>query len=192
MPNPLTQCPTRITIGTTVKWYLDANADDVTPDEYDVSYTFSNSSESFSVDATDNGDERYLVTIASGISGQWDAGDEYFYSAQATHSTNGEAYVVDWGSIRTDPNYAIDATYDGRTHARKVYDELKDIIEGRMDQDTANYSIGTGSTQRSVSMLSPEELIDAYNYYKRQVLKEINRERVRKGKSSLFKTWGRF
>jgi len=191
MPEILNAMPRSIVQATTVKIYVDKSSEGITPTDYDLVYTFSDGTESESVTATDNGDGRFLLTLDSNTTASLPVQKDIPYTAYASHSTNGEAYVVDRGVIVIEPNLVFDPTQDTRSHVKKVLDQLEAVIEGRMAQSDASYSIGTGAIQRSISKLSPDELIQAHRYYGRLYKKERQRERLRKGKPAK-KVFGRF
>lgn len=193
MPDINTGIPFRILQASTAKWYADFSSDDITPTDYTVQYTFSDGTDSQTVTATDAGvNDLFLITVASGVSAQLPVMKDIYYTAMATHTSNGECYVVDRGSIYVEPNLVYDPTQDTRSHIKKVLDELEDVIEGRLAQSETSYSIGTGTMQRSIAKLSPEELMSAYKYYRRMYQREKDKERLRKGKGSSNKIYGKF
>lgn len=192
MPEISNGVPFRLLQASTRKFTLDYSGEDITPDNYSLVITFSDGTVSNSVSATDNGDDTFLVTLSVADTSTLPLQKELPYTCYATHDSNGEAYVVERGTVKVEPNLAYDPNQDIRSHVKKVLDELESVIEGRVAQTDASYSIGTGTLQRSISKLSHEELIQAHQHYKRLYAMERSKERLRKGKRPANKVYGRF
>jgi hypothetical protein len=68
---------------------------------------------------------------------------------------------------------------DPRTHAEIMVAKIESLLQGKADSDVSNYSIGN----RSLTKLSFEELMNAREYYQREVVRHMNEEKVRHGKT---------
>lgn len=95
-------------------------------------------------------------TIASGDEG------EYAYDLIVVRSSDNAEKILETGFITL---YLTDG--DRRTHAEIMVAKINSILQGRADSDVMNYTIKS----RSISKMSPKELIEWRNYY----LEEINR-----------------
>ena len=63
---------------------------------------------------------------------------------------------------------------------RKNLELIEDILYNRIQGDVSSYSIAG----RSLSKMSPEELIELRDFYARQVLTEKRSERIRQKKGT--------
>ena len=77
------------------------------------------------------------------------------------------------------PNWATSSA-DPRSDAHKNLELIEDILYNRIQGDVSSYSIAG----RSLSRMSPEELIELRDFYARQVLTEKRNERIRKKKGT--------
>ena len=84
--------------------------------------------------------------------------------------------LVDSGTFKVVKNLAAD-TSDPRTHARKVLDALEALIEGKASKDQQSYSIAG----RSISRLSPGELLEWRDRYRVEVAAEARAEKIKNG-----------
>lgn len=192
MPKVKIGVPSKLLQASTAKFILDYQSQDVTPSDYSAVITISDGATSNSVTATDNGDGRFLVTLSVADTASLPLQTDLHYGVYATHNSNGEAFLVERGTVHIEGNLVYDPNQDLRSHVKKVLDELEAVIENRVSQTDASYSIGTGTLQRSIAKLSHEELIEAHQHYKRLYAQERNRERLRKGKRPSNKVYGKF
>jgi len=141
--------PAAITAGSTIKWTK--NLSDYKPeDSWVLSYSLFNSSNQYTVAATDNGDSTHLADIAAAISADYAVGD-YQWQAYVTKTT--ERYDVGCGEIRINANAATGAV-DGRSHVKKTLDAIEATIEIRSTQGNESYSVdGVSVTKRSTEDL---------------------------------------
>ena len=72
------------------------------------------------------------------------------------------------------------ANADPRSHAEIMLGKIESLLSGRADADVASYSIAG----RSLTKLEITELIEWRNYYKREVIMQRRKERIREGKST--------
>ena len=69
---------------------------------------------------------------------------------------------------------------DPRIHAEKMVAKIESLLEGKADSDVSSYSIAG----RSLTKLSFQELVDARDYYRREVVKHKNDSLVKRGKKN--------
>ena len=69
---------------------------------------------------------------------------------------------------------------DNRSHARKVLDALRATMESKATSDQMAMSI----RGRSISRMSPAEMIKWLDFYEKQVAREDEEERRRRGVGS--------
>ena len=69
---------------------------------------------------------------------------------------------------------------DPRIHAEKMLTKIESLLEGKADSDVSSYSIAG----RSLTKLSFQELVDARDYYRREVVKHKNDSLTKRGKKS--------
>ena len=96
------------------------------------------------------------LNFAGAIAGTWS------YAIKATWIADGTARTVQAGTVLVMPDAA---TQDTRSHAEKVLDALEALIEGRASKDVNSYSIAG----RSLTRMSPAELIEWRDRYRREV-----------------------
>jgi hypothetical protein len=114
------------------------------------------------IDSTPD-DDIHKVTLVAADTASWNPGR---YQYQAWVSLGADAHMVEAGAIEIKANFASQTTgYDGRTHAEKVLDALEAMIEGKASLDQQSYSVGG----RSITRLTPAELVDWRKEYQREV-----------------------
>lgn len=161
--------PTLIVAGTTLKFIRDYDLD---PASWTATAYLTSAANSYNVTASDNGDGRFLFNAASAVTTTWVAGD-YKLSIQATDGS--ETYVIEVASVLVEP--ALGSATDVRSHARKVLDALEAVLEGKASKDQQAYSI----RGRSLSRMSPGELLDWRDRYKSEVNREKQKEDIKNG-----------
>jgi len=169
--------PTTCTAGDTIKW-AKSLPDYLPADGWTLSYDLVISSALESVTATDNGDASHLITITAAISAAYAPGI-YHWQAYATKAA--ERYQVGAGTLEVKPNFAAQASgYDARSHVKQVLDALEATITGKASKDQSAYTING----RSLTRLTPAELITWRSKYRREYAAEQQSERIANGLSS--------
>ena len=124
----------------------------------------------------------YLFTVNSATSANFNAG-HYYYQLEILRNSDNERVVVDRGSFDILPD--LDANQaDPRSHAEIMLTKIESLLSGKADSDVANYSIAG----RSLTKLTFEELRDARDFYRQEVLHENNEldlKNGRKGSSTI-------
>lgn len=120
----------------------------------------------------------YLFTVDSVTSADFAAG-KYHWQLEITQTSSGNRIVVDTGDFEAIPDMD-DNQADPRIHAEIMVDKIETILQGKADSDVSNYSIGG----RSITKMTFEELMDARDRFRAEVVQHNNRELVKKGKSN--------
>lgn len=131
------------------------------------------------ITASTSGDD-YAISVLPATSRPWIPG---IYSWQAyVYKESGdlitEKYTLEFGQVTILPDItqAI-LTTDIRSHAKKVLDAIELLLEGKSTADVLSYSIGG----RSLSKMSPEELIKWRSFYKTEYERELEAEAIAQG-----------
>jgi len=136
------------------------------------------------ITATDYGNGEYQVLAAYTDTDAWAPGT-WYYQAHITIGDGGEddgvRRVVSNGSFEVKPKFsAMPDGHDNRSHVKKTLDALEATIEGKASQDQLSYSIAG----RSMSRMSPAELLEWRDRYRTEYEREVSRERIAAGKGS--------
>ena len=172
--------PTEIVAGDFIQW----KRSDLVTDypvathsaEYVARITAGGSSE-IKIAATGNTDY-YLFTADSATSAAFDVG-LYHWQLEITQTSSGNRIVVDIGDFEIIPDMDSNQA-DPRIHAEKMLTKIESLLEGKADSDVSSYSIAG----RSLTKLSFQELVDARDYYRREVVKHKNDSLTKRGKKS--------
>lgn len=116
----------------------------------------------FSIVATNSGDD-YLFTAASTVTANYVAG-LYHYQIEVLETSSSNRIVVDQGELDITVDLDVNAV-DPRTHAEKMLQKIEAVLENRADADVSSYSIAG----RSLTKMSPEELLTWRDNYRREV-----------------------
>jgi hypothetical protein len=171
--------PTNLVIGDFLQWKRSDLVNDYPTAEYSAEYVAridAGGSSEIKIAGTE-ASSYYLFTVSSTESDSFDAG-MYNWQLEITQTSSGNRVVVDRGHFQVlvdlDANSA-----DPRSHAEVMVAKIESLLQGKADSDVSNYSIGN----RSLTKLSFEELMNAREYYQREVVRHMNEERVRHGKT---------
>lgn len=123
-------------------------------------------------------DEYYLFTADSATTSTFLAG-RYHWQLEITQTSTGNRVVVDIGDFDAIPDMDNNQA-DPRIHAEIMVDKIQTILEGKADSDVSSYSIAG----RSLTKLSFNELVEARDYYRREITKHNNDELLKRGKSN--------
>lgn len=174
MTNPIpTLEPEVVTAGDTVTWrrYLPNH---LPVDGWALSYALVNAAGLIAITSTAD-DDSHLVEVPAATTAAWTAGD---YTWQAYVTSGSDRHAVGQGSITIRPNFAAASSgLDARSHPRKVLDALQATMEGKASSDQLAMSI----RGRSISRMGAAELIKWLDFYEKQVAREEQAERARRG-----------
>lgn len=158
--------PEKVTAGDV--WTWKKSLTDYLPSEnWTLTYALVKDGTLIEITASDDSDI-HLVEIAAATTAGYSAGI-YHYQAYVTNSSTSERYQIGTGTIEVLPNFATQSLgYDNRTHVKKTLDALEAVILGKASKDQLSYSIAG----RSLSRMSPQELIDWRNQYRAEYYAE--------------------
>lgn len=175
--------PKEIVVGDFVQWKRSDIAVDYPTSsgftaEYVARITGGGSNEIKIPQAAGSTDEYYLFTANSTTTEVFLAG-LYHWQLEITQTSSGNRLVVDIGDFEAIPDMDSNQA-DPRIHAEVMVDKIQTILEGKADSDVSSYSIAG----RSLTKLSFAELIEARDYYRREITKHKNDELLKRGKSN--------
>ena len=170
--------PAQLVIGDFVQWKRSDIVQDYPTASYSAEYVAridQGGSSEIKIAATE-ASTYYLFTVESTDSASYEAGI-YNWQLEITQTSSGNRVVVDRGHFEILVD--LDANnVDPRMHSEIMVAKIESLLQGKADSDVSNYAIGN----RSLTKLSFQELMDAREYYKREVVRHMNEERVRHGK----------
>lgn len=120
-------------------------------------------------------DDDYLFTAASSVTADYDVG-HYHYQIEIERDSDSNRIIVDRGEI--DILTDFDNNVDPRVHAEIMLGKIESILEGKADSDVSSYSIAG----RSLTKLSPDELVQWRDYYRREVSLHKRKEAIKHGR----------
>ena len=116
----------------------------------------------FSIAASNSGDD-YLFSASSAATSAFTAG-LYHYQIEVLETSSNNRLILDQGELDVTVDLDVNAV-DPRTHAEKMLQKIEAVLENRADADVSSYSIAG----RSLTKMSPEELLTWRNNYRREV-----------------------
>jgi len=174
--------PKDIVVGDFLQWKRSDLTDYKTSDGYTAEYvariTGGGSNEIKLPQAAGSTDDYYLFTVSSATSELFSPG-LYHWQLEITQTSSGNRIVVDTGDFNAIPDMDSNQA-DPRIHAEVMVDKIQSLLQGKADSDVSNYSIAG----RSLTKLSFTELLEARDYYRREIVKHNNDELVKKGKKN--------
>lgn len=173
--------PLEIVVGDFIQWKRSDLVADYPVDEYSAEYvariTGGGSSE-IKLAATEANPSYYLFTADSLTSAEFEPG-YYHWQLEITKTATGDRLVVDRGEFTAVVDLDINGT-DPRTHAEKMLTKIEAVLENRADGDLSSYSIAG----RSLTKMSPDELLQWRDYYRRELASEKRKNAIKRGKKS--------
>ena len=172
--------PTEIVVGDYIQWKRSDLVTDYPLAEYSAEYVAritGGGANEIKLPATESGGT-YLFTVDSATSADFVPG-LYHWQLEITQTSSGNRVVVDIGDFTAIPDMDNNQA-DPRIHAEIMVAKIQTILEGKADSDVSSYSIAG----RSLTKMSFQELVDARDYYKREVIAHNNAELVKRGKKN--------
>ena len=167
--------PYEVYAGDTFRW--DKDVKDYTPaDGWALTYSFrSVTGTGFNITgAANSGNSGWEITVAPSTTASYTTGE---YNWQAYVTKGSERYVVDNGVTVIHRNLnalAVGAVTDLRSHAKLMISKIQSVLEGRVDADIENYSIGG----RSINKIPVNELVNILHTYEEKLDKEERKRRL--------------
>jgi hypothetical protein len=132
------------------------------------------------IEATADGDD-YAIAITAAVSALWTAGVYSWmaYVYKEVEEVISEKYTLESGNLTILPDLTqAGSTTDLRSHAKKVLDAIEALLEGKTD--VISYSIAG----RSISKMTPTELIKWRSFYKTEYQRELEAEAIARGEDN--------
>ena len=175
--------PAEVVVGDFLQWKRsDIAADYPTSSGYTAEYvariTGGGSTEIKLPQSASTTDSYYHFSVSSETSAVFLPG-LYHWQLEITQTSSGNRLVVDIGDFTAIPDMDSNQA-DPRIHAEIMVDKIQTILEGKADSDVASYSIAG----RSLTKMSFSELVQARDYYRREVTQHTNKELLKRGKSN--------
>ena len=175
--------PTEIVVGDFLQWKRSDVAQDYPTSsgytaEYVARITGGGANEIKLAQAAGSTDDYYLFTVSSVTSADFVPG-LYHWQLEITQTSSGNRLVVDIGDFTAIPDMD-DNQADPRIHAEIMVAKIQTLLEGKADADVSSYSIAG----RSLTKLSFQELLDARDFYRREITQHNNKELLKRGKSN--------
>lgn len=178
--NAPTTEPEKVVVGDFIQWKrtdLSADYPNSTHTALYVARITGGGANEIQLSGTNSGSD-YLFTVTSATSADFVPG-KYFWQLEITQTSSGNRIVVDRGYFDAIPDLDVNQS-DPRSHAAIMVDKIESLLSGKADSDVANYSIAG----RSLTKLSFTELLQARDYYRKEMSKEVIDERIRRGEAT--------
>lgn len=169
--------PLEIVAGDFIQW----KREDLTTDYPSASYTLKYSARLQGTGTTEieiTGGTDHLVQVSSSVTALYTAGT-YSWQAYITRNSDSERILVASGYWDVLVN-SDESTADPRSHAEIMLNKIESLLEGKADSDVSSYSIAG----RSLTKMTPEELLTWRNFYKAEVLRERQKEDIKLGRKT--------
>ncbi len=140
------------------------------------SSTGTTSASQISITATESGSE-YQITKNASKTASWTVGNYAWNLFVTDSSDSNKRQQLDYGTFEIKANWAT-STADPCSDAQKNLELIEDILYNRVQGDVGSYSIAG----RQLSKMPPSDLITLRDFYKRQVVMEERKERIRQDK----------
>ena len=170
--------PDRFTVGDFGQWKRPDLSAVYPPAEYNLTYVARISkggSSEIKVVATNSGGV-HLFTVESSVSEDFDAGT-YHWQLEVEQISSGNRLVLQTGLVEIVVDLDKNNT-DPRIHAEIMVDKIQTVLEGKADSDVSSYSIAG----RSITKMSFNELVEARDFYRKEVVQYKNQAAIRNGK----------
>lgn len=176
--NAPTTEPETFTVGDFGQWKRPDLSAIYPPAEYNLQYIARDTrggAHEINVAATNSGGV-HLFTVSSADSASFHAG-RYHWQLEVTQISSSNRVVIQTGFV--DINEDLDKNnVDPRSHAEIMIDKIESILQGKADSDVSSYSIAG----RSLTKMAFNELIEARDFYRKELVAERNKEAIKNGK----------
>ena len=180
--------PTELYVGDRWMWKRTDLGTDYPTASYSLSYVLRHlhsGNTHIDITALEDGND-YIVEVASATTAGYTHSDYRWY-AFITRSSDSQRIEIGSGTVSVYPN-RVTANDDPRTHAEQMVYKIQLVLQGRADADVMSYSIAG----RSLSKMSPDELVQWRDYYLAEVAKERRAEAIKLGKGVNSRILARF
>lgn len=180
--------PTELRLGDRWAWKRTDLGTDYPPASYALTYSMQllgDGNHTILVTASESGTD-YVIEVPSATTAGYIAGDYRWYLF-ITRSSDSQRVNLATGTLSVKENTAS-GHHDESSHAEVMVRKIELVLNGRADADVMSYSIAG----RSLSKMSPDELVQWRDYYLAEVAKERRAEAIKLGKGVNSKILARF
>ena len=174
--NAPTTEPEVVSPGDFIQWKRTDLGGDYPPASYTATYVAritGGGNTEIQVTGTASGSDS-LFTVSSATSTDFIPGI-YHWQLEIVRNSDNNRIIVDRGYFTCVADLDINGS-DPRTHAEIMVAKIESLLSGKADSDVDNYTING----RSLKKLSFKELLEARDYYRKEVQREVIAERIRK------------
>jgi hypothetical protein len=180
--------PTEIVVGDFVSWKRSDLVGDYPPATYSAEYvariTGGGASE-IKIEGVER-NNYYWFTASSSVSADFPPG-RYHWQLEVTQTSSGNRIVVERGEFDAVVDLDVNNS-DPRLHCEIMLEKIESVLENRADADVNSYTIAG----RSLTKMSPQELIEWRNVYLREVASHRRKMKLKQGKRTPSTILGRF
>lgn len=181
--------PDTIVIGDFVQWKKSNLVTDYPTSDYTVRYVarISGGGDNEILITGTGQTDHYLFTILNDDTGHGNGltvtgssnfvPGHYFYQLEVERNSDNERVVIDRGHFIVVPDLDINQA-DPRSHAEVMLGKIESLLSGKADSDVASYSVAG----RSLNKMTFEELVNARDFYRREVKQEMNAIDIKHGR----------
>ena len=181
--------PDTIVIGDFVQWKKSNLVTDYPTSDYTVRYVarISGGGDNEIIITGTGQPDHYLFTVLNDNTGNGNdltvtgssnfTQGHYFYQLEVERNSDNERVVIDRGHFIVVPDLDINQA-DPRSHAEVMLGKIESLLSGKADSDVASYSVAG----RSLNKMTFEELVNARDFYRREVKQEMNAIDIKHGR----------
>lgn len=171
--------PTEIVAGDFVQWKKSDLVSDYPTASYTLTYTARSigGADEFQVTATGQ-TTHYLISIPSTTTEGYAPG-QYRWQMEIMQNSTSKRAVLSRGEFKVIADLDV-AGVDLRSHAEIMLAKIESILLGKADSDVASYSVAG----RSLTKMGFNELLEARNFYKSEVMREKAIENAKQGRQN--------
>jgi hypothetical protein len=175
--------PNEIIAGDLLQFKITNLVTDYDPSLYTLTYTarISGQQDEIQFSAT-NDSSSYLISVPGSTTSSWSPG-EYNWQQEIIRNSDSARITLKRGEFKVIADLDNNAV-DNRSHSQIMVDKIESLLQGKADSDVSTYSVAG----RSLTKLSFQELLDARNFYKSEVIKEksqLDAKNGRKGSATV-------
>lgn len=172
--------PGTIVVGDFVQWKRSDLVTDYPVDSYTAKYIFRKKGGVAEFQISSSGVSpatHFLFSAGNSATYAYEAG-QYDWQLEIIRSSDSERIVLSRGEIEVIADLDVSGT-DVRSHNEVMLSKIQSLLEGKADSDVSSYSIAG----RSLTKMGFQELVDAKNYYRSEVLREKRLLDAKNGRS---------
>jgi len=176
--NAPTEEPEQFVIGDFIQWKRTDLSTDYPNSTHTMAYVArirAGGNNEITISGSNSGND-YIFSANSSTTANYVEG-HYHWQLEVTETSSGNRIVVTTGEWEVIPDLDVNNA-DPRNHSEIMLDKIETVLQGRADADVLSYSING----RSLSKMSPDELVQWRNYYKKELAMHKRKELIKRGK----------